>query len=375
MLLTSNATDLTAKAQQNSFCVDVDSPAENISSVCAYSLILLSSFFGNVFIIITVLKHRDLRKTANYFIVNMAVSDLIFALVVFPFEITRLVTASSYWPVRGILGSFFCKLFHFANPVSILVSAQSLVWIAIDRFVAVVFPLRIRLISTKIRAIAIASSWILAGLLNSPKLIIWELVQHEDYAFCSAVRPVFTNHEANSIYVWLQLTFFLFFPLFITSVLYTATAIVLKRQNKALADSAPNVQRLSLKKRRQAIQMMIVIVAMFYVCVIPNYSLHFFPYIHWKPSCAFIRLFSFWAFFAYCSSAAVNPVICLLVVKSYRRGFRNILCACCGKRNNLMSKRKQVTLQERKSVRPGGNCPTTFNHSLENCEESLDTAL
>ena len=37
MLLTSNAMNLTAKAQQNSFCVAVDSPAENISNVCAYS--------------------------------------------------------------------------------------------------------------------------------------------------------------------------------------------------------------------------------------------------------------------------------------------------------------------------------------------------
>ena len=211
MLLTSNATNLTAKAQQYSFFVAVDSPAENISNVCAYSFILPLSFCGNVFIIIIVLKHRDLRKTANYFIVNMAVSDLIFVLVVFPFEITRLVTASSYWPVRGILGSFFCKLFQFASPVSIKVSAQSLVWIAIDRFVAVVFPIRIGLISIKIRTIAIASSWILAGLLSFPKLIIWELVQHADYAFCSAVRSIFTNHEANSIYVWLQLTFFLFF--------------------------------------------------------------------------------------------------------------------------------------------------------------------
>ena len=374
MLLTSNATNLTAQAQQNSLCIAVDSHAENISSVGAYSLILLLSFFGNVFIIIIVLKHRDLRKTTNYFIVNMAVSDLIFALVVFPFRITGLVTASPYWPFRRILGWFFCKFFHFANPVSIQVSAQSLVWIAIDRFVAVVFPMRIGLVSAKIRTVAITSSWIFAGLLNSPKLIIWELVQHGDYQFCSVVRSVFTNHQANSVYTWLQLTFLLFVPLFLTSVLYTAAAVALKRQNKALADSAPNVQRLSLKKRRQAIQMMIVIVALFYVCVIPYSSLHFLPYINWKPSCAFVRLFYFWAFFTYCSSAAVNPIICLSFVESYRRGLRNILCPCVRQRNNLMSNCRQLTLQGRKNAR-GGNSGRTFNDSLENYEESLDTTL
>ena len=369
MLLTSNTTNLTAQAQQNSLCSTVDSLTEKIFKVCAYSLILLLSFFGNVFIIMVVLKHRDLRNTANYFIVNMAVSDLIFALVVFPLQITRLVTASWYWPVKGTLGSFFCKLFHFANPVSIHVSAQSLVWIAIDRFVAVVFPMRIASISTKIRIIAIASSWIFAGLFNSPRLIIFELV-HGDYAFCSAVRSVFTSHDANSVYLWLQLTFFFFSPLFITSVLYTATVIALKRQNEALADSAPNVQRLSLKKRRRAIQMLVVIVVLFYFCVIPYSSLFFAPYVDWRPSCAFIN---FWAFFAYCSSVAVNPLICLSFVESYRRGLKNILCSCCGKWTNLMSKRGKIILKRRENI-CGVNSPRAFN-GIENYETSLDTAL
>ena len=374
MALTPNTTNLTTQAHQNPLCITVDSPGEIISKVCAYCLTLLLSFVGNIFIIIIVFKHRDLRKTANYFIVNMAVSDLIFALVVFPFQITRLVTDPSDWPVRGILGSIFCKLFHFANSVSIQVSAQSLVWIAIDRFVAVVFPIRIGLISAKIRTIAIASSWIFAGLLNSPTLIIWELIQHGDYASCSAVGSVFTSHEANSVYVWLQLTFFLFSPLFITIVLYTATAIVLKRQNKALEDSAPNVQRLSLKKRRRAIQMLVVIVALFYVCIIPQSSLHFVPYVHWRPSCDFIRLFSFWAFFAYCSSAAVNPIICLSFVENYRRGLKNILCSCCAKWNGVMAKRGEVNLKGRETARRG-NCPRTSNDGIENYEESLDTVL
>ena len=373
MLLTSNATNLTAQVQQNLFCITVESPAEKISKVCAYCFILLLSFFGNVFIITIVLKHRELRKTANYFILNMALSDFIFALVVLPFQITGLVTGSSHWPVRGILGSIFCKLFHFANSVSIQVSAQSLVWIAIDRFIAVVFPMRIALISTKIRIIAIASSWIFAGLLNSPKLIIWELVQHGDLTICSAVRSVFTNHGANSAYVWLQLTFSLFSPLFITIVLYTATAIALNRQSKALAESTSNIQRLSLKKRRRATQMMVVIVLLFNVCIIPYSSLHFAPYIHWRTSCTFIELFYFWAFFAYCSSATVNPIICLSFVESYRRGLKKILCSRCGKRKNLMSKRGQGTLKQRNNVR-GGNCSRTFSDA-GNYEVTLDTAL
>ena len=60
-------------------------------------------------------------------------------MVLLPVEITQLVTDSLHWHVIGIVGSILCKFFHFASSMSLFVSVQSLVWIAIDRFVAVVF--------------------------------------------------------------------------------------------------------------------------------------------------------------------------------------------------------------------------------------------
>ena len=137
----------------------------------------MASIFGNIFIII-VHKHRDLRKTINYFIVNMAVSDLLFPLIVIPFNIVGLVSDPWHWRVSGNLGSTFCKLLYLSSAVALHVSVQSLVWIATDRFVAVVFPLKVGLISPKIRAAAIASLWIFAGLFNSPSLIVSDVVVH-----------------------------------------------------------------------------------------------------------------------------------------------------------------------------------------------------
>ena len=55
---------------------------------------------------------------------------------------------------------------------------------AIDRFVAVVFPIKLGLISPKTRTAAIVSTWMFAGLFNSPSLII--VVVHDNIkAFCS----------------------------------------------------------------------------------------------------------------------------------------------------------------------------------------------
>ena len=103
----------TAFDQQNSTCVFVDSNSERIFKLCACCCILLGSLFGNVFIIIIVYKHQDLRKTINYFIVNMAVSDLLFPLILLPVQMTQLVAEPLHWHISGMLGSIFLQVVLF----------------------------------------------------------------------------------------------------------------------------------------------------------------------------------------------------------------------------------------------------------------------
>ena len=96
--------------------------------------------YWNTVIGIIVYKTKTMRKRINFFIVNMAMSDLLFPIFVIPSLILMLYTVS--WLIGGSLGQAFCKLRAFAPDVSTAVSIQSLVQIAVDRFGAVVFPLR-----------------------------------------------------------------------------------------------------------------------------------------------------------------------------------------------------------------------------------------
>ena len=342
--------DETSLGQHNMSCVYTDWSAKKISILVAYCFVFLGSFFGNALIIIIFCKRRELRKTVNYFIVNMAVSDLVFPLSAIPVQITKLVTGSRYWYVSGIFGSIFCKLFYFTLQVSFDVSAQSLVWIAIDRFVAIVFPIKRGLISTKIRTTAIVSTWILGGLFFFPSLVTSGLYTDlHNNTICTSVnlKSIFPSEQAVEVYYWFHLTLRYAVTLFVIAVLYTAIAIALKKQSKALADTAPNEH--CLKKRRQAIQMAVVIVVLFYMCVLP-YTLQRF--IKVRPSCAFQNPFNILAELMMCLSTVVNPVICLLFVESYRRGLRNILCPCSRRRNNRNAKREAITLKGIKNL-PG----------------------
>ena len=176
---------------------------------------------------------------------------------------------------------------------------------------------------------------------------------HANTTICTSIniKSIFPSEEAKEVYDLLQLTFQFVVPLFLITVLYTAIAISLKRQSKTLADTAPNVQRHSLntRKRRQAIQMAVVIVVLFYICVFP-YTLQ--RLMKWRPSFAFQRLFIILAHLMLWSSTVVNPIICLSFVESYRRGLRNILCPCSRRRNNRNAKREKITLKGMRNL-PG----------------------
>ena len=173
----------------------------NIVKILLYSIILLSSLVGNALVITIVRKRKELRNTINYFIVNMAVSDLVYLLTVIPVQLTQIATSSMQWRITGTAGLIFCKLIKFLEYVSIIVSVQSLFWIALDRFVAVVLPMKVHLISSRFRVFAIVSTWIVACILNSLLLYLLHLKQNQCEIFCIPLKnPPFSYVIYSRVY-------------------------------------------------------------------------------------------------------------------------------------------------------------------------------
>ena len=156
--------------------------AEKIGITFAYCLISIASLTGNTVIGIIVYKTQTMRKPINFFIVNMAMSDLLYPIFLIPWKIKKLYIDS--WLIGGPLGEALCKLVFFLIAVSSAVSIQSLVLIAVDRFSAVVFPLRSPLINSKLCPFFILVTWIVAIAVNSPALFVLKLVEYPEKLFC-----------------------------------------------------------------------------------------------------------------------------------------------------------------------------------------------
>lgn len=79
-----------------------------------------------------VYKTKAMKKTYQLMIANMAMSDLLYPIFLFPWFVAGMYVDS--WPVSGRLGPILCKLSWFFPNVSTAVSIQDLILIAVDRF-------------------------------------------------------------------------------------------------------------------------------------------------------------------------------------------------------------------------------------------------
>ena len=111
-------------------------------------------------------------------------SDLLYPIFFIPpGAITAIHTEA--WLISGPIGEASCKIFTgFTAVASSAVSIQSLVRMTVDRFRAVLFPLRSPLINSKLCPYVIFATWLVAIAFCSPFLFAQELVKYQGKLIC-----------------------------------------------------------------------------------------------------------------------------------------------------------------------------------------------
>lgn len=114
-----------------------------------YILICVASFSSNSLLIVILLRFEHLRTTANLFVLNLAFCDVATVLLSIPFTIG--VEESISYP----FGEVGCKILMPGATAAFNSAAFTLLAIAIDRFYAIMFPMRARLQSWKTKALVL----------------------------------------------------------------------------------------------------------------------------------------------------------------------------------------------------------------------------
>lgn len=108
-----------------------------------FSIILfvgVAGFLGNLVVIIVYLYDKSMRRSfvSKCFFVNLSLVDILIILVALPVGLMDLAYAG-VWQ----LGEFFCKMEHFIESMLVCVSALTLIFIGIERYLAITRPFKV----------------------------------------------------------------------------------------------------------------------------------------------------------------------------------------------------------------------------------------
>ncbi|XP_038223189.1 RYamide receptor-like [Zerene cesonia] len=289
-----------------------------------YCTVFIISLFGNGLVCFIVQSSPRMKTVTNYFIMNLAIGDILMTSLCVPFSFVP-VLVLKYWP----FGMAMCKIVNYSQAVSVFVSAYTLVAISIDRYMAIMRPLKPRLGRVAAKFI-VSAVWAGACATAAPIFIVSQIQRPTPWhEFCEAdvclERWEHTEYSQRYSYILLVLQFAL--PLSALVVTYARIAHVVWGPPPGEAQSARDSRLQSAK--RKMIKMMVTVVAVFTICWLPLNIFIILWTIHeedvdWAmwPGMPYVWFASHWLAMSHC---CYNPIIYCYMNSRYRRGFQQAL--------------------------------------------------
>jgi len=165
---------------------------------CVLTPFAVFTVAGNALVMTAVAREPCLRASVtNYFIVSLAVADLIIGAAVMPFSIV-LEASDGWWP----FGGDWCDVWHSLDVLASTASILNLSVIALDRYWAITDPIAYpRRMSTARAGALIAVVWICSAAISFPAIAWWRrAAAAAGETAASTTECVFTDDSAYLIF-------------------------------------------------------------------------------------------------------------------------------------------------------------------------------
>ena len=313
------------------------------TAICMF--ILTVSLIENI-VVLAVLKknfRNRLRSANSYFIANMSVADVLFALQNLPLSYNNLVL-KGHWIIQGSFGVVLCKIDVFFSLISMVTANLTILAIALDRFFAVYVPFK-KIITRKLCFFIVFLTWFISTLFASPMFYYADLVNKtEHFTICTL-----TDKQVLKIW-YMVLTGILGTTLLAMLVLYTAIGVKLWRR-KYPGTPSQRVHTRRERRNRDIFKMLVTLIVVFYICSLPVLTLQLSHVL------GFYNAFKkghgrFIAVAMLFMNGAINPIIYYIFNETFREGVKVALAkfGCC--RSAVYSVDIQMAASRRSG--PGG---------------------
>ncbi|XP_034943887.1 RYamide receptor [Chelonus insularis] len=230
-----------------------------------YSIVFVVALVGNALVCYVVWSNPRMKTVTNFFIVNLAFGDILMTLFCVPTSFVSTLILQ-YWP----FGAEMCPSVNYSQAVSVLVSAYTLIAISIDRYVAIMWPLKPRMSKSQAKLLILAV-WLVALTVSSPIAVVSRLSQpSERYQKCNRYICQEQWPSAHQRYYYSIALLVLQYLVPLIVLIFTYSSIAIKVWGKRPPGEAENIrdQRMA-KSKRKMIKMMMTVVTVFTVCWLP----------------------------------------------------------------------------------------------------------
>ncbi|KAM9311241.1 D(1A) dopamine receptor [Gastrophryne carolinensis] len=322
---------------------------------CFLSVLILSTLLGNTLVCAAVVRFRHLRsKVTNFFVISLAVSDLLVAVLVMPWK--AVAEIAGFWP----FGSF-CNIWVAFDIMCSTASILNLCVISVDRYWAISSPFRYeRKMTPKVAFIMISVAWTLSILISFiPVQLNWHKAKTTSFFDLNITFQgnAMDNCDSslNRTYAISSSLISFYIPVAIMIVTYTRIYRIAAKQIRRIsaleraAVHAKNCQsstgngssidcqqpesslKTSFKRETKVLKTLSVIMGVFVCCWLPFFILNCMvpfcdPSVYTRgsePFCISSTTFDIFVWFGWANSS-LNPIIYAFNA-DFRKAFSNLL--------------------------------------------------
>lgn len=360
----------------------VEPECSRIIRYVVYGVLFIFAICGNFTVCLIPFRHRRMRTCTYSLITNLAVSDL-GTMLCLPSILIAMEWKGGEWT----MGPVMCKLVNPSLTMFYLVTTNTLVAIAVHRFVVVVFPFKSKLGKSKI-ALVILLTWLTAFFCVLPSFGARELqaigVRNNETIYrCVESFPGRTVEEQiyyQNMYTIFQYIINIFLPVVIIVILYIVIAYKLRQMSIALgcgpvpkerkesqgsvtyysvrSSRKQSIDQTTLRKRNELekkfLRMLAVVVIVFVVCYVP-YTTFFLVVENYQEALQwrYLKILYYYIYLLMWFPNGLNP-LCYGALDEHYAAIIKSLCCCAIK--------KTRTRYSRSGNLAANSIPANSNH-------------
>jgi len=301
------------------------------STLKQYELPVSAVFFifgttGNIIIIMIITCNKDMRNVPNMYILNLAISDIIYLTALF-----SEICAYRIHDMR-LRGYIPCAYFPFFRRLSVGLTAYSIAVLSIQRYRVTVNPLHVCVSSKptwRATGATICGVWIVAAVFAIP-------AARSQYLCVKSVLFLRTKYYQQVVIFQLLVSCVL--PLCVIAFCYIMTACHLVESSNSISEVTQNSR---LNTRKSTAKVVLGLTVIFLISYVPYHFFETYLYSSIHLDNSFFKIVEevFWAYtfedvmsilnLSLSINSCLNPVALCCTSLAFRRQLKRYLTCCC----------------------------------------------